>query len=93
MITVRFPSGFSVQYNSSGFIEGPDEKGVTRLREKRGGIVLIARVPKECLIEMISPCRTYNAASSSAESEMKRQLDALRKEVRTLTRKVGKVKL
>ncbi len=89
MITVRFPSGFSVQYNTANFIEGPDEKGTIRIRKEQGDPVLIARVPKECIIELNSPCRTYDASTENTET--RQQIDSLRREVRSLARKVGKL--
>ena len=95
VITVRFPSGFSVQYNSAVTICGPDAEGIVRLRAvKKSNQTegdLIARVPKECLIEFVSPCRTYNAAKEESDAALKQQIEQLRKEVRSLTRKMGKL--
>ena len=78
-----------MQYNSAGYIEGPDANGVIRLRKTKEDACLIARVPKECIIEFMAPCRTYQAAGPSAELE--REVRSLRKEIRSLARKLGKV--
>lgn len=89
MITVRFPSGFSVQYNEATTAE-PLSNGsgydVMRASPRRW----FARVPKDCLIEGISPCRTYNASREESESDLKHQIEQLRKEIRAMGRKVGK---
>lgn len=58
MITVRFPSGFSVQYNSAHRLEYIGNNGVARLFS---GDKWVADVPREAIVESISPCRTYNA--------------------------------
>ncbi len=88
MITVRFPSGFSVQYNEANQakLAGDGFHDIVRKEPFRW----YARVGPDCLIEGWSPCRTYNAANSSAESELKQQIEALRKEVRSLGRKIVK---
>lgn len=64
MITVRFPSGFSVQYNSATYLHylgtGADQIG--RLSARKDG-PWIADVPisSGAIIEVTEPCRTYNA--------------------------------
>jgi hypothetical protein len=90
VITVRFPSGFSVQYNEANQVtsSGKGFHDVVRKEPFRW----YARVGPDCLIEGQSPCRTYNAANSSAESELKQKIDALCKEVRLLGRKIAKQK-
>ena len=89
MITVRFPSGFSVQYNDATTVELlPDGRcDIVREEPRRW----YARVPAGCLIEGQTPCRTYNAAREESEAALKSQVEQLRKEVRSLGRKVGKV--
>lgn len=92
MITIRFPSGFSVQYNSAGYLTGPDSSGVTRIftseAAKQRGDCPIARVPADCLIEFTPPCRTYNASGPSAE--VQQEIAALREKVEVLARKLKK---
>jgi hypothetical protein len=95
MITVRFPSGFSVQYNSLNKIawDNAGSHGAMLYGSNPDGTRNTGwsvHVPAECIVEFIRPCRTYQAASESAEAEMKQEIAALRKEIRALTRKVGK---
>jgi hypothetical protein len=96
MITIRFPSGFSVQYNGATCASNPDSDGIVRLYSSvadRSAVVnVIARCPRECILEYTSPCRTYNAAREESESQLKSQIELLRKEVRSLARKIGKAK-
>ena len=89
MITVRFPSGFSVQYNEATTVEPLPSGGhdIIRKEPRRW----YARVGPDCIIEGYPPCRTYNAMREESESILKQQLELLRKEVRALGRKVGKV--
>jgi hypothetical protein len=87
MMTVRFATGFSVQYNTGGYVCRGES--YTDIYDKKGGNWL-AQVPNGALIEVVAPCRTYNAAKESIESELKAQIDLLRKEVRSLTRKIRK---
>ena len=97
MITVRFPSGFSVQYNSARYVtwggDGTSATLWTSKADKEAGKFWVATVNIGCgaLIEFVSPCRTYNAAREESESVLKSQIEQLRKEVRSLGRKVGKV--
>lgn len=89
MITVRFPTGFSVQYNIAANVEGPDQDGITRLRDKKDGM-LIARLSKECIVEFIQCCSTYQAAIESESIEL--QLSALKREIASLKRIINKAK-
>lgn len=80
MVTVRFSNGLSVQYNTAGFIS----EGATyhRLLTKRDGD-FVARVPIDCIVEMVKPCKIYNAASD--------ELDAVWKENRRLNRQIARL--
>jgi len=82
MITIRFPSGHSVQYNSATFVSH-DDLG-SRLFTKENG-ALLARVQHSAgaIIEFMTPCRVYNALDQDRLAE-------LTKEVRSLKRKVTK---
>ena len=84
MITVRFPSGFSVQYNTATYAVREDNR--VRLYDKEGGNIL-AYAPNDTIVEFKTPCRTYNAIDEADANEIR----ALRKELRSLTRKIGKV--
>ena len=89
MITVRFPSGFSVQYKSVSFVKR--SQSYSDLYEKEGGR-WIAQVPNAALIELVSPCRTYNeynAAHNTAEA-IDVQLIALECEIASLKQALKK---
>jgi hypothetical protein len=59
MITVRFPSGFSIQYNSASYVTRRD--AYSDLYEKSDGVGWVAQVPNECVIEVKPPCKMYDA--------------------------------
>lgn len=87
MITVRFPSGFSVQYNDLNYVKwGGDVVHLYRDSTSTGWSVT---VPQSCIIELMRPCRTYHAAEPSVE--VQNELSALRKKIASLTRKLAKV--
>ena len=86
MITVRFPSGFSVQYKSVSFVKR--SQSYSDLYEKEGGR-WIAQVPNAALIELVSPCRTYNAAHNTTEA-IDVQLIALKREIASLKQALKK---
>lgn len=76
MITVRFPTGFSVQYNDATYVEYLADD-TARLRVGKGG-TWVADVPKDALIEVQPACRTYNAQARPAATIAKEFLQALR---------------
>ena len=85
MITVRFPSGFSVQYNnlcaqkwnkSGHLLYGTHE-------DRDAGRNPRVSVPPEALIEFVSPCRIYQAAALDTD-----RIAALEKEIRGLRRQI-----
>jgi len=78
VITVRFPNGHTLTYNSAGYIDRYTER--TDLYTRENGAFL-AQVPNSCVIEFEKPCRVYNALQENS-------LEALTKEVRALRRKM-----
>lgn len=63
MITVRFATGFSIQYNDANYVVS-HESGITDLYEKKDG-TWVARVPTAaCVIEVRKPCRLYSAIAN-----------------------------
>lgn len=82
MITVRFPTGFSIQYNDATY-GLRNSAGYTDIYTEKGG-TFIAQAPNDCLIEWVGPCRTYNAIPAEPDA-----LLALTKEIRLLKRKLG----
>lgn len=59
MMTVRFPSGFSVQYNDANYASRT-QWGYTDIYTKKDG-QWVAQVPNDALIEIVKPCETYFA--------------------------------
>jgi hypothetical protein len=92
MITVRFSTGFSVQYNSMNAMKWMNDGSIALYAtpaDREAGKGWKVYVPKDCILEFVSPCRTY-MAQGSAPDEVVGQLNALRKEVARLTRKLAK---
>jgi hypothetical protein len=88
MITVRFPDGFSIQYNDLTWVKwGGNCAHLYKDSTEKGGWKVT--VPRECVIEFISPCRTYNASRPS--EDLTAEVAMLRKKIASLTRKIGKV--
>lgn len=86
MITVRFATGFSIQYNNANlWTRNAEYSDLFYQHDNKKEWV--AQVPNSCIIEAVSPCRTYHAG----DSEIKQSLDNAAKSVRSLTRKIGKV--
>jgi hypothetical protein len=84
MMTVRFPNGQAVQYNDAYFIQwGTDAHNLYNKNHNAGGS-LIARVPRECIVEWIKPCRVYNPIASITNDE----LIELKKEIQSMKRKL-----
>jgi hypothetical protein len=88
MMTVRFPNGQAVQYNDANFISWGNDHSTLYNEEPNQGGQLIARVPRECIIEWEKPCRVYNPISSAPNEE----LEALKKEVQALKRLIYRKK-
>jgi hypothetical protein len=60
MMTVRFPSGFSVQYNEANWLSFHGE--MMRLSTaKDGRWICDVPVASGAIVEVATPCRTYDA--------------------------------
>lgn len=88
MITVRFPSGFSIQYNSLNHADIRDNGIYLSTKDKPNSYSVW--VPRDCVIEHISPCRTYNAMTDRSLEGIQRTVESLGKEIRSLKRKLAK---
>lgn len=92
MITVRFPSGFSVQYND--LMYSCSGNGESRLyktaaaRDKGSGASVV--VMGDCVIEHERPCRTYNAAGTPEDIAL--EMLAMHTELRLLRLQLKKIK-
>ena len=82
MITVRFPNGMVVQYNKANFAQS--NVNCTYLYRKEGDNSWMVRVPLDCIVEVISPCRVYDALQEGKEYK----LAELTREVRLLRMKI-----
>lgn len=91
MITVRFATGFSVQYNSAGYVDRGTE-GLARLYDKKGG-TWIATVQGDCIIEgSTPPCRTYSAVrdetTETVRALMQSEFKTIQRQIRLLGKRV-----
>ena len=85
MITVRFPNGCAVQYNTANFAER-SRYGYTDLYDIKDG-TWIAQVPTDaCIVERFPACRVYSPLDCNRDDK----IEALAKEIRSLKRKVSK---
>ncbi len=90
MITVRFPSGFSVQYNDLTAMKWGSDGSIqlyTDYAKADAGKGWKVTVPPGALVEFVSPCRTYNASADKANEEIYK----LVREVRLLKRTIAKL--
>lgn len=64
MITVRYPGGFSVQYNDANYSEPQLDGSIKVMRKDEAGRLYIrahVMASAGALIELFQPCRTYDA--------------------------------
>jgi hypothetical protein len=96
MITVRFPSGFSVQYNNGGYVSQDSTYAFRRVypskEDAENNRRIIAWVPAEAIIEFVQPCLTYMASDPnmpdvSATASLERKVKALTSAVNKLSKK------
>lgn len=85
MITVRFPTGFSIQYNTGAKVEMWGD--LVQIKDSNNS--LLAMAPKDAVIEWKAPCRTYNPITIDS-NRVQASVDLLAKDVRSLKRKLGK---
>lgn len=78
MITVRFPSGFSIQYNDAAYAVRLPHYTDLYTSSDESTRRWVAQVPTQgCVVEVVQPCRTYdaNAVSSDAVAAVARLLE------------------
>lgn len=93
MITVRFASGFSVQYNDLTWVEWGG--GGTAYLYAAKGTGWKVMVPPGALIEFVAPCRTYNAPSDEASKqvwELTREVRLQKASIARLVKEVARVR-
>lgn len=88
IFTVRFPSGFSLQYNDlTSLTWGVDGSALLKKDAESGWSV---SVPKDCIIEFVRPCAMYNAAKPN--DEVVAQIAQLERQVKSLTNAINKMR-
>jgi hypothetical protein len=85
MMTVRFPSGFSIQYNRATYVNRM--ASFTDLYTAKGGS-WIAQIPNDAVIEVEPACRVYNPTTPDP-NRLQAETALLSKEIRSLKRKLG----
>ena len=88
MITVRFPTGFSVQYNEANYADQCGEGWYLYIgsdAKKR----FVAFVPAGALFEYRDPCRTYFAANPNDTAlnearDLRHKLELAKRQIRKL---------
>lgn len=86
MITVRFPTGVTIQYNAACYVERHAE--YSDLYEKNDKTGWVAQVPNSALIEIKQPCRVYR--SPDMPDRHADEIRALRKSVDRMRKRVTK---
>lgn len=77
MITVRFASGFSVQYNDANWVTYT--ANVARLHDRKdGNWIADVSLDGGVVIEARRPCSTYNASTTTDEKLLTLVMDRLR---------------
>jgi hypothetical protein len=75
MMTVRFPNGQAVQYNTATYAcRGTN--AYTDLYTRKDG-AWIAQVPNTCIVEGVPACRVYQAIDGQRLAELTRQVALL----------------
>ena len=86
MMTVRFPNGQAVRYNTATFAFR--HANYTDIYERSGadrtGQGWIAQIPHTCIIEQVPACAVYNALQEDS------RLAGIEKELRAIKRRLPK---
>ena len=85
MITVRFPSGLSVQYNDAHFTLRDTNPDTVILKTSRGG-ACCAIIVGTCIIEHMPPDRIYNPLQE-VEDDLAKEVKLLRRQVAVMSKK------
>ena len=88
MITVRFDTGFAVQYNSAAYVTRHQNFSDLYTKDPKEGGSWVAQVPLGALIEVQPPCRLYVTVGNP--DDLKAHIELLAKEVRSIKRKMLK---
>lgn len=88
MLTVRFPSGVSIQYNDANHVIRQDG-GYSDLYTHKDG-QWVAQVPTHgCVVERVRACRVYDACAGDRAEQVLQNLEGLPSgTLRTLKRRL-----
>ena len=92
MITVRFATGFSVQYNDLQAMKWDnDGMGMTLYEtaaKRDAGTGWKVHVPADCIVELVQPCRTYSAVrdetTETVRALMQSEFKTIQRQIRAL---------
>lgn len=87
MITVRFPNGLAVQYNSATHVRR--SATYTDLLTAKDGF-WVAQVPNACIIEMVRPCRVYDALRENEQSQIAKDIRAIKRRLPPVRKRARK---
>jgi len=82
MLTVRFPNGQAVQYNTANY--GTRMENYTDLYADSTKTKWIAQVSNTCIIESVPACRVYNAIETSEILNLQSELRAMKYQIKEL---------
>ena len=88
-MTVRFPNGQAVQYNSAHYLLRTESGWVLKTSET-GTFVAFIQLSAGAIVEFSAPCRVYDAVQEGKLRQLEACVDALTKEIRLLKRKLTK---
>jgi len=90
-MVVRFPNGQAIVYNGANYILRRQEfSDLYEGNSPSGPQGWIAQVPNFALIEYKAACHVYDAANKEDMSDVRRELEGLRREMRSLARRLSK---
>jgi len=89
MMTVRFPNGQAVQYNSAGFVDRSTNYSDLYTKDPKTGGKWLAQIPHTCLIENVPACRVYQGIEEN-ETALRRELRLMRKQMREIAKGLRK---
>lgn len=83
MLTVRFPNGQAVQYNTANYVTRSERYSDLYVRKDGAWI---AQIPNTCIIEAVPACRVYDAVRKIEDEKVAE----ITREIRSVKRKLAK---
>lgn len=85
MMTIRFPNGQAIQYNTANYVTRTTE--YSDLYEKKDGR-WIAQIPNTCVIESKPACCVYDGLRQAQNSLIVDDIQAIKKDIRKINKKL-----